>query len=657
MNKFSQPLLALFLLLIFFTASRAEPYQTIINNGNALNRVDVALLGDGYTAAEMEKYRADALAAMQKFFQQEPFLEYQRYFNVHRIDVASSQSGADHPERNFFVNTAFDAAYNCGNIQRLVCISSSKVNAAVARSLPASHFDIVLVIVNDTEYGGSGGSIAVFSVHQAAVEIALHEVGHSFGLLADEYTGGGPSCNPNVEPPQPNSTRETNRNSIKWRHWIDTSTQIPTFSITPALPGLYQGSSYCDTGLYRPTHNNKMRTLGVSFEQINSEQFVKRIYNFVNPIDAASHPGNKIDISDFVYNIFVTTTKPLTHNLTVNWLADGQVIGSGTLISSHLIPFGTKTLQAVVTDSTTFVRSDPASLLSEIKTWDVEFHPFMVNAVPFDFDGDRRTDISVYRNGVWYLQKSTEGFAGVAFGLSDDKIVPADYDGDAKTDVAVYRGGTWYIMNSLTGFSAVVFGAPDDIPIPADFDGDGKADISVFRPSNGVWYRLDSSTGAFFAAQFGMMHDVPLAADFDGDARADLAVFRTSNGTWYQINSSGNQFKAFQFGAAGDYPLSADFDGDLKTDYAVFRAGTWYVQGSSKGFSAVQFGQLGDIPTTGDYDGDGKADFSVFRPNGGLWFRLNSGSNFSFSAQQFGQGGDKPVPSAFLPLIFTIQND
>ena len=114
----------------------------------------------------------------------------------------------------------------------------------------------------------------------------------------------------------------------------------------------------------------------------------------------------------------------------------------------------------------------------------------------FDFDGDGRADISVFRpsDRIWYLNRSTAGFAATQFGLSTDKITPADFDGDGKTDIAVYRPstGTWYVLNSGNGtVSHYVFGLAEDLPTPADYDGDGKADISAFRPSDGTC-RLNS---------------------------------------------------------------------------------------------------------------------------------------------------------------------
>jgi hypothetical protein len=109
------------------------------------------------------------------------------------------------------------------------------------------------------------------------------------------------------------------------------------------------------------------------------------------------------------------------------------------------------------------------------------------NRAAFDFDGDGKSDISVFRpnNGVWHLSRSTQGFSATQFGLSSDKITPADFDGDGKTDIAVFRNGTWYLQRSQSGFTAVQFGQAGDIPVPADYDGDGRADVAVFR--NGIW--------------------------------------------------------------------------------------------------------------------------------------------------------------------------
>jgi uncharacterized delta-60 repeat protein len=265
----------------------------------------------------------------------------------------------------------------------------------------------------------------------------------------------------------------------------------------------------------------------------------------------------------------------------------------------------------------------------------------------FDFDGDRKADVSIFRPTAaaeWYwLNSSNNQSSGLQFGNAADKPVAADYDGDGKTDVAVFRDGDWYRLNSSNNsFVGVHFGQTGDLPVPADFDGDDKADLAVYRQGN--WYILNSADDSFRAEQFGISTDKPIRGDFDGDGKNDLAVYR--NGIWYQIRSS-QGFYAEQFGANGDQPTAADYDGDGKTDLAVFRPsdGTWYLQRSSLGFTGLQFGIATDKPVPADYDGDRKADIAVYRD--GNWYLQQSTAGFR--AVQFGTANDVPVASAFLP--------
>ena len=267
---------------------------------------------------------------------------------------------------------------------------------------------------------------------------------------------------------------------------------------------------------------------------------------------------------------------------------------------------------------------------------------------PFDFDGDGKADVSVFRpsTGVWFTSTNPAlNYGAILFGISTDKLVPADYDGDGRTDVAVYRNGTWYLQRSQAGFTGVSFGFATDIPVPADYDGDGKADVAVFRPSNGTWYLLKSLEG-YAAVPFGDANDKPVPADYDGDGRANVAVFRPSNGYWFTSTNPAINYGAVLFGTAEDKPVPADYDGDGRIDIAVFRPsnGTWYLNRSRDGFAGITFGLGTDLPVAADYDGDGKADVAVFR--NGTWY-LNRTTQ-GFSAVAFGLSDDKPVPNAFV---------
>ena len=277
--------------------------------------------------------------------------------------------------------------------------------------------------------------------------------------------------------------------------------------------------------------------------------------------------------------------------------------------------------------------------------------PGAISKARADFDGDGKTDVSVFRssNGNWYLNRSQAGFTGAAFGQAGDKLVPADYDGDGKTDLAVARNvsGTlyFYILNSInSNFSAVQWGSSSDIPQVADYNNDGKADVAVFRPSNGTWY-ISNSGGGSTAMAFGQNGDVPVANDFDGDGRADMAVIRGN--VWY-INKSTGGVQTTTFGLSTDVPVPADYDGDGKVDVAVYRAsnGTWYTSTNpANNYGAIVFGSSTDVPVPGDYDGDGKYDVAVYR-NGSWFIRSATGG---VTSVMFGASSDLPLPKQYIP--------
>lgn len=278
--------------------------------GLANNRVDVVIMGDGYTAAQQTNFNTDANNIFSAFFGLVPMNVYANYSNVVSIFTPSNQPGADHPPydascspytspmtccadtamlsdplKGQMVDTAFDSSYCLWNIHRLLYTQNTSAVYAEAASYP--DWDTILVIVNDPTYGGGGGGFAVFSMHSLAVQIAQHEYGHSFAWLDDEY---------DYNPPPPSTCDDTNADTwddcaanvtnattlgtIKWAPWIQPGTPIPTPEDGSwiGFVGLFQGAAYDPTNHYRSGDWCLMRSLGFPYCQVPGQAYVLRHY-------------------------------------------------------------------------------------------------------------------------------------------------------------------------------------------------------------------------------------------------------------------------------------------------------------------------------------------------------------------------------------------
>ncbi len=276
---------------------------------------------------------------------------------------------------------------------------------------------------------------------------------------------------------------------------------------------------------------------------------------------------------------------------------------------------------------------------------------------PADFDGDGRTDLSIFRpnNGQWWVNRSSNGSSfATAFGISTDRLAPADFTGDARTDHAFFRPSTgeWYVLRSENfTFFAFPYGTNGDIPSPGDYDGDGRADAAVFRPSTVTWYIRRSTDGGSTIQTFGAAGDRPVNADYDGDGRSDLAIFRPASGQWWIQRSSNSSVVAYIFGNSADRNVPGDYTGDGRADVAIWRpsTGEWFILRSENlSFYAFPWGTSTDIASPGDYDGDGRFDAAIFRPSTSTWYVDRTSLPASPLIQAFGASGDLSVPNAFV---------
>lgn len=341
-------------------------YNTVLASGPSANRVDLVILGDGYTASEIDTAFSQHVNGMLDYLfnaGQDPFPRYANFFNAHRINTVSNQSGADKPSQNIYVDTAFDARYSCNNIERLLCINTSKVNVAKNTALTGADFtaEMQFVSVNDTKYGGSGGTYAVFAGgNSAANEVALHEVAHSFDHLADEYGGGG--LYSGSEPNEINVT--TDPAGTKWERWH--GYDQPVIGTIDA----YAGGRYYDQGIYRPSGNSKMRSLGRPFDAVSREKIILDIYQWVDPIDAWRE--NSQVIAEYAPELWVDAID--TRVQRIEWSVNSQVVPGATAetFSPRDFGFGPGSYQvaARVYDPTDWVR-EQTNQLEQIVSWEV----------------------------------------------------------------------------------------------------------------------------------------------------------------------------------------------------------------------------------------------------------------------------------------------
>jgi len=334
---------------------------------------------------------------------------------------------------------------------------------------------------------------------------------------------------------------------------------------------------------------------------------------------------------------------------------------------SHPAPGGSATFASVFGSSGAamngpwklWIVDDAGGDVGTIQGWKITFTAIdfvcaqpQLNAVRADFDGDGRTDLSVWRptEGNWYLQQTTDGFQTVSWGLNNDRIQPGDFDADGEADFGVYRpsNNTWYgILSSNNTFVQATWGVAGDIPVLGHYVNAGLEDTpAVWRPSNGRWYIFGDT---YREIAFGQMGDVPVPGDYNGDGTTDYAVWRPTTGEWHvSVNSV---YTITTLGLTGDMPVPADYDGDGKDDLAVWQpsTGRWSILRSGSGNSLLEvfWGLNNDVPVPGDYDGDGSYDVAVWRPSEGRWYIIRSTAGIVTA--NWGLSNDKPAPVGYIP--------
>ncbi|MET8905528.1 M64 family metallopeptidase [Streptomyces sp. NPDC004538] len=370
------------------TAAQDGEVVPIAETGPTADRLDVTIIGDGYTAAQQEDFLQDARAKWDAVTDIEPYKSYEGLFNVWAVQAVSQDSGVTgDPTQDVTRNTALGSYFFCDEIERLICVDLDKTKS-YADKAPAT--DLVIVVSNSTKYGGAGysglagdygydGVSTLSSDNAQSTLIAAHEMAHSIGLLADEYQYDGYGAYPGDEPAVTNVSKLTAdrmaAQGAKWADWLGETD--PSGGVVDT----FEGGDYYEYGIYRPTANSIMRSLNTDqFNLPGREAMIAGFYRSANALTPLRNTASKatrftrlsVELADLGPGTGLSRPQ-------LRWYVDGREArharGRTSVLPAALgVPADRRThkVTATVVDTTTAVRSPTVrNLSSNSATWTV----------------------------------------------------------------------------------------------------------------------------------------------------------------------------------------------------------------------------------------------------------------------------------------------
>lgn len=246
--------------------TRITPHRYLHQSGSLEDCIDVAILAEGYTEAEMDLFYKDAEATCEALFEHEPFKKLKDRFNIVAVASPSEDSGVSIPRKNEWKSTAVSSHFDTFYSDRYLTTSRVKSIHNWLAGIPYEH---IIILANTETYGGGGiyNSYTLTTAHNPMFKpVVVHEFGHSFGGLADEYAyteAPSPLYPYSIEPWEPNITTLVNFES-KWKDMVPEGTPIPTPAKTDkeeifTAVGVYEGAGYTLKGIYRPVTECRMK--------------------------------------------------------------------------------------------------------------------------------------------------------------------------------------------------------------------------------------------------------------------------------------------------------------------------------------------------------------------------------------------------------------
>jgi len=251
-------------------------------NGSTEEMVDILFLAEGYTAEEMEKFLEDARRSAGYIFSEEPFKSNRKQFNIRAVLSASQDTGTDIPGEGIWKNTVINSSFYTFGVERYMTTMDYRSVCDVAANAP---YDQIYILVNTDKYGG-GGIYNHYSISAAdnlqSRAVVIHEFGHAFGGLADEYYTSAVAYNDyfplDVEPWNPNLTTLVDFES-KWKSLVPGGTPVPTPAedMYRESVGVYEGGGYVAKGVFRPMIDCRMHTNDAAFCPVCSAALLRMI--------------------------------------------------------------------------------------------------------------------------------------------------------------------------------------------------------------------------------------------------------------------------------------------------------------------------------------------------------------------------------------------
>ena len=245
--------------------SHITPHKYLLHNDSPEKCINVAILAEGYTLQEMQTFYEDADIACKSIFDHEPFKSMKKRFNVVAVASPSTDSGVSVPRLNEWKHTAFGSHFSTFYSDRYLTTSRVKAIHDALAGIPYEH---IIILANTEEYGGGGiyNSYTLTTAHHPMFRpVVVHEFGHSFGGLADEYFYDNDVMTDtyplDIEPWEQNISTQVDF-AAKWKDMLSENTPVPTpAEVSENYPiGVYEGGGYSAKGIFRPAENCRMRT-------------------------------------------------------------------------------------------------------------------------------------------------------------------------------------------------------------------------------------------------------------------------------------------------------------------------------------------------------------------------------------------------------------